>query len=139
MAFDAILQSLLSGFPFLILHFTVPVGIWLVGVWLYVLSTPYREMDLIRQNNPAAAITLSGAMLGLALPLGFAMASSVNVLDILIWGCVTVAIQIAVYRVVDLVLRDLPRRIAAGEIAAALTASAVKLSIAVFNAAAVSG
>ncbi len=139
MAFDAILQSLLSGFPFLILHFTVTVGIWLVGVWLYVLSTPYREMDLIRQNNPAAAITLSGAMLGLALPLGFAMASSVNVLDILIWGCVTVAIQIAVYRVVDLVLRDLPRRIAAGEIAAALTASAVKLSIAVFNAAAVSG
>ena len=139
MAFDAILQSLLSGFPFLILHFTVTVGIWLVGVWLYVLSTPYREMDLIRQNNPAAAITLSGAMLGLALPLGFAMAASVNVLDILIWGCVTVAIQIAVYRAVDLVLRDLPRRIAAGEIAAALTASAVKLSIAVFNAAAVSG
>ena len=139
MNFDIILESVMTGFPFLFLHFALTVAIWLVAVWVYALSTPYAEMKLIRENNIAAAVTLGGAMLGLAIPLAFAMASSVSMADILVWGLISMSLQIVVYRVIDLVLRDLPRRIEAGEIAPAILATATKLSIAAFNAAAISG
>ncbi|HAE02971.1 MAG TPA: hypothetical protein DCG04_16290, partial [Rhodospirillaceae bacterium] len=66
MNFDIILESVMTGFPFLFLHFALTVAIWLVAVWVYALSTPYAEMKLIRENNIAAAVTLGGAMLGLA-------------------------------------------------------------------------
>ena len=137
--FEPILQSLLNGFPYLVLHFTLTLAIWLFGVWLYMISTPYREISLIRDNNVAAAVTLSGAMVGLAVPLAFAMAASINAADILIWGAVTILIQISVYRVIDLLLRGLPKRIEAGEIGPAILVTAAKLSVAAFNAAAVSG
>lgn len=137
--FEPILQSLLSGFPYLVMHFTLTLAIWLFGVWLYMISTPYREISLIRENNIAAAVTLSGAMIGLAVPLAFAMAASINAADILIWGAVTILIQISVYRVIDLLLRGLPKRIEAGEIGPAILVTAAKLSVAAFNAAAVSG
>ncbi len=139
MEFAPILQSLLAGFPYLLLHFGLTLAIWIAGVVLYAYSTPYHELTLIRQNNVAAAVTLAAAMLGLALPLAFAMASSVNAADILVWGAVTVILQILAFRAIDLVLRGLPARIEAGEIGPAIMVSAAKLSVAAFNAAAVSG
>lgn len=139
MEFTAVLQSLLAGFPFLITHFLLTVAIWLVGVSLYAWSTPYPELKLIRQNNAAAAISLGGAMIGLAVPLAFAMAASVNAADILVWGVVTMVLQIVVYRVIDLLMRGLPKRIEAGEIGPAILVVSAKLSVAAFNAAAVSG
>ncbi|MDF1749477.1 MAG: DUF350 domain-containing protein [Alphaproteobacteria bacterium] len=139
MNFDIILDSVMTGFPFLFLHFMLTVGIWLVAVWVYAISTPYAEMKLIRENNVAAAVTLGGAMLGLAIPLAFAMASSVSMADILIWGLISMTLQILVYRVINLVMKNLPHRIEAGEIAPAILVSATMLSIGAFNAAAVSG
>lgn len=139
MDFAPILQSLLAGFPYLLLHFGLTLAIWIVGVLLYAVSTPYHELNLIRQNNVAAAVTLSGAMLGLAVPLAFAMAASVSAADILVWGAVTIVVQILVYRAIDLVLRGLPKRVEAGEIGPAILVSAAKLSVAALNAAAVSG
>ena len=139
MDFLPILQSLASGFPYLVMHFGVTVALWAIGVWLYIAITPYKEMALIRQNNVAAAVSLAGAMLGLAIPLAFAMAVSVSVADIIIWGIVTIFIQIAVYRVIDLLMRGLAKRVEANEIAPAIFVAAAKLSVAAFNAAAVSG
>lgn len=139
MDFLPILQSLASGLPFLILHFGLTVGIWLAGVWIYAVSTPYHELKLIKEGNAAAAITLAGAMLGLAVPLAFAMAASVNAADILVWGAVTVIVQILVFRAIDIPLRGISKRIEAGEVAPAIVVSAAKLSVAAFNAAAVSG
>ena len=67
------------------------------------------------------------------------MAASVSVYDIVIWGVVTLVLQILAFRITDLLLRDLPRRIEAGEIGPALLLGAIKLAVAAVNAAAVSG
>jgi putative membrane protein len=136
---DGILHSFLSGTPVLLLHFTVTVLILIVGVSAYAWITPYRELQLIRDGNQAAAISLSGAILGIGLPLAFCMAASVSVPDILIWGTLTVVIQLVAYKVTDIILRDLPKRIVAGEMGPAGVLVAVKLSVAAINAAAVSG
>ena len=136
---EAVWQSLLSGLPVFMLHTSVTLAMLAAAVGLYMLSTPYRDIALIREGNIAAAISLSGAVIGLALPLAMCMAASVSVWDILLWGVVTLLLQILAFRITDLLLRDLPRRIVAGEIGPALLLVAVKLAVAFVNAAAVSG
>ena len=136
---DPVFQSFLSGVPVLLLHFSVTVLLLGGGVALYLIVTPYHEVRLIRNGNTAAAVSLSGAVLGLGLPLAFCMARSVNVLDIVIWGAITLLLQLVAYRVADLVLRDLPGRIEKDEIGPAILLVAIKLAISFINAAAVAG
>ena len=134
-----VFQSFLAGFPVFLLHSSVTIAILALGVAAYVMITPHREFALVRDGNLAAAISLSGAVVGIGLPLAFCMASSVNVFDILLWGVVTVVLQLIAYKATDLLLRDLPRRIEAGEAGPAVVLVAIKLAVAGINAAAVSG
>ena len=136
---DPVLQSFLAGVPVLLLHFSVTVLLLGGGVSLYLIVTPHHEIRLIRNGNTAAAVSLSGAVLGLGLPLAVCMARSVNVLDIVIWGAITLVLQLVAYRVADLVLRDLPGRIEKDEIGPAILLVAIKLAISFINAAAVAG
>ena len=136
---DAVIQSFLSGLPFLLLHFGLTLLMLALGAVIYVMVTPYHEIDLIRQGNKSAALSFAGVLVGLAIPLASAMAGSVNAYDILIFGALALVLQLLAYRIADLVLKDLPKRIEADEIGAAITLVAVKLSIALLNAAAVSG
>jgi len=64
--------------------------------------------------NAAAAVSLSGACLGLAIPLAFCMAASVNTLDIVLWGVAAIVIQLIGFRITDWLLKELPSRIEAG-------------------------
>jgi putative membrane protein len=136
---DAVIESFFAGFPVLIGHFALTIGILALGVVIYIWLTPYHEIKLIKSGNTAAALSLSGAIVGLALPLAVAMAGSVNAFDILIWGVLTLVIQLGAYRVVDLMLRGLPARIENDEIGAATLVVGVKLAVAMVNAAAVTG
>ena len=136
---EAMMASLGSGFPVLILHFGATLSILISGVVIYEWITPYPELKLVREGNNAAAIALSGAILSLAIPLAFSMAVSVSVLDILVWGGVTIFILLIVYRFIDFLLKDLPVRIENGEIGAAILLSGVKLAVAGITAAGVSG
>ena len=67
------------------------------------------------------------------------MATSVGVLDIILWGLVALVIQLLAFRLADLLLKDLPKRIEAGEMGASILVIAVKLSVAFINAAAIAG
>ena len=136
---EAVLQSLISGLPVLVLHFGITVVMLIVGIWVYTKITPYDEFYLIRQGNIAAAVSLSGACVGLALPLAFCMAASVNAMDIVLWGVAAILIQLTGFRVTDWLLRDLPARIESGEIGPAILLVGIKLSVAAINAAAITG
>ncbi len=136
---EAVFQSFLAGFPVLILHSAVTLAILAAGVVIYVWITPQAEFKLVRSGNVAAAVSLSGAIIGIGIPLAFCMAASFTIYDILIWGVVTVALQLIAYKVADLLLKDLSKRIEAGEIGPALVLVAIKLAVAAINAAAVSG
>ena len=136
---DVVLQSFATGLPFLILHLFVTLVMLVGGVVLYTLTTPHKDFALVKDGNLAAAISLSGAILGLAIPLAFCMASSVSVAEIIIWGILAVAIQIVVFRLSDLLLKDLSTRIEEGELAPSILLAGIKLSVAAINAAAISG
>ena len=134
---NAVIQSFLAGFPVLMLHSSVTLAMLLVAVFVYIKITPYDEVALIRGGNTAAAVSLSGAVIGLALPLAFSMASSISIWEVLIWGPVTLILQLIAYRVTDLFLKDLPNRILEGEVGAAILLVSIKLAVAAVNAAAV--
>jgi putative membrane protein len=136
---EAVLESLTAGFPVLLLHFLVTVTMLAAGVAIYLWMTPYPELQLIRDGNIAAAISLGAAILSLAIPLAFSMSVSVSVVDIIAWGLVALAILLIVYRVIDFLMKDLPKRIEDGEMGPALLLASVKLSVAAITAAAVSG
>lgn len=134
-----VIDSFLAGFPILMLHSSVTIAMLVVGVLIYMWITPWDELKLIRDGNTAAAVSMGGAVIGLALPLAFAMAGSVSVYEILVWGPVTLFLQIVAYRVADVVLKGLPARIENGEMGAAVLLVSIKIAVAAINAAAVAG
>ena len=131
------LQAWASGFPITLLHVGVTLLILLAGASLYALLTPHREIQLIREGNAAAALSFSGVLVALALPLAFAMAASTSLLEIGLWGATTTAIQLALFWLTDLILHGLPQRIREGEMAAAALLVGAKLAAAAILAAAV--
>lgn len=133
---DAVLQSFLAGFPVFIAHFALTIALLVVGISLYVLITPHREMQLIRAGNTAAAISLGGVLIGLGLPLAVSMANSVTLFDVLVWGVVSLALQLVTFFVIDFLLRGLPKRIEEGEVASAIFLAGAKLAVAMVMAAA---
>lgn len=132
----AALQSLAAGFPYLLAHLGAATVIFVTAAFAYVKLTPYREIDLIRSGNTAAAVSLGAVLVGLALPLAAALATSAGIWDIFVWGAATLLIQLLAFRFADLILRELPRRIADGETPAAIVLASIKLSGGVMLAAA---
>jgi putative membrane protein len=134
-----VIQSLIAGLPVFMLHLGSATLVWAVALALYMFITPHKEFALIRAGNMAAAISLGGAAIGLALPLAFCLAASVNVWDVLIWGSVTLILQLVAFRAVDLLIGNLSKRIEEDQIAAATFLAMTKIALASLNAAAVAG
>lgn len=135
---DAVLSSLRSGLPALLGQYLTTAAIYLVGITVYMWLTPYHELKLVRQGNMAAAITLVGAIIGLALPLAATLEHSVSVADILIWGVVATLLQAMTFGFVGLVMRDMAQRVEAGDQAVALVVAAAQLAVGFLNAGAMS-
>jgi putative membrane protein len=132
-------DSVVTGLPVLLVHLGTTTGLFLIALVIYVWVTPYREIELIRAGNIAAAITLSGQMLALAIPLAAMMAHSVSVPDIMLWGLVTVVLQFLAFAVVAMLIRHLPAAIERGEIGPALVLACGQVVAGLLNAAAMSG
>jgi putative membrane protein len=133
------IQAFATGFPLTLLHVAITIAILIAAAAAYVLLTPHKEITLIREGNTAAAVSFGGVLVGLAIPLSASLKSSTNLIEIALWGVAAVVVQLLVFRLVDLVLRGLPRRIQNGEMSAAATLVGAKLATAVIIGAALSG
>ena len=132
-------QAFATGFPLTLLHGGITVALLALGAGLSALLTPYRDIQLIREGNTAAAISLGAVLVGLAIPLAVSLGYSTGEVEMIIWGVAIIAVQLFVFRFTDFVLQGLPRRIQAGEVAAATFLAAIKIATALVLAAAVSG
>ncbi|MBE88433.1 MAG: hypothetical protein CMM76_03215 [Rhodospirillaceae bacterium] len=136
---EAILNSLLTGLPFLLLHSSVTFAMLVSGLIVYAWITPYDELALIKAGNTAAAITLSGAVIGFAIPLAITLKTSLNTWDIILWGLVTLTLILVAYRVMDFVIRDFGKRVEDNETGPAVLVAAVKVAVGLIAAASVAG
>ncbi len=130
MDFSAPLNAFVAGFPNFIIQLGVALGLFVTSLIIYVLMTPHKELALIRAGNPSAALAFGGVVVGLAIPLGSCLAYAFGLWDLVIWGVITLLIQLLVFRFADMFLRGLPRRIAEGDVAAAVFLMSVKIGIA---------
>jgi len=135
---DALL-ALWNGLPIFMVHSATSLAILVFGVAVYMKLTSHDELALIREGNAAASLSLGGAIVGLSLPLAFSLASSVSLWDLVFWGLVALLLQTVAFRIVDVILKDLSKRIEEGEIGAAVLLVCCKLATAAINAAAVTG
>lgn len=102
---------------------------------VYVNVTPYDEIALIRQGNIAAAIGLSGALFGFALPVANVIAHSDTLIDLAAWGAIAGVIQILAYLVARYTVPHLAEDIPAGKVAPAIFVATLSLTVGLTNAA----
>lgn len=129
-------MTYLQGLPAFAGYFGVGIGFVALYLALYLQFTPHRELQLIRDGNTAAATALAGSLLGFCLPLASAMAHSVSLMDLALWGLVALLAQTAAYALVRLLLPGFPARMERGEQAAALLSATLHLGVGLINAAA---
>ena len=134
---DAVITSLYNGLPIFMLHGGTAILMLIVGAFIYSKITPWNELDLIMEGNTAAAVSFSGAILGIAIPLAAALSSSISIWEIVVWGSVAIILQITVFLILDLVLPNLSEQIKANKIAVGIFIASNKIALALMNAAAV--
>jgi putative membrane protein len=132
--FRMILQSL-AGLPAFLVYFCTAVVAVVAYLLIYTRITPHNEFQLIRDNDPAAAIALGLSLLGFVLPVVSAIAHSANVLDCLVWSVVALIVQIVVYYLVKIPVPNLSQRIAEGQMAPAIWLGLSSLAAGALNAA----
>jgi putative membrane protein len=118
----------LSGFPAFIAHFILALGYLVAYLAIYTAVTRHDEWALLKRGNVAAAIALGGSVLGFSLPLAASVEYSVSIVDNSLWAMVSMVVQIGVYLLIKLAVRDLNKRIEDGEIAIALIFAAFSIS-----------
>ena len=132
------LPKMLIALPAFLAYFAVAIALIAVFLMIYLFVTPYDEIALIRQNNTAAAISLSGALLGFALPVANVIAHSDTIADLAAWGVIAGIVQILTYLATRLTFPRLSADIPAGKIAPATILAALSLTVGLTNAACMS-
>lgn len=116
-------------------YFGTAVLSLLVFQGIYLLVTPHKEIQLIREGNAAAAVSYVGAILGFVIPVASVIAYSVSLLDVAVWAAVALVVQVGVFLVLRLVYRNISADITAGRIAPAVKLAGVSVAVGVLNAA----
>jgi putative membrane protein len=132
------LSKMLTMLPAFFAYFAVAVALLAVFLLVYVNVTPYDEIALIRRGNTAAAISLSGALFGFAMPVANVIAHSDTLADLAVWGAIAGAIQVLTYLVARFALPHMTEDIPAGKVAPATFLAALSATVGLINAACMS-
>ncbi len=132
-----VIANLLAGFPYFLLYFSVSIVFVLAFKFIYIKLTPYDEWHLIKEEqNSAAAVALSGTLLGYCLAIAGAATNSVGIIDFMVWGVVALFAQIVAFGIVRFILLpQVSERIENNELPAGIVLAAVSVSVGVLNAA----
>jgi len=123
--------------PDFLAYLALSIVLLVAFVTAYVLLTPQHELPLIRQGNVSASIVFGGTLLGFALPLASAVAHSVSIIDLLLWGAIAGVVQGIASLLLRLVIRDLRGHIEGDRVSVAITMASLKLAMGLLNAAAI--
>jgi putative membrane protein len=133
------LTALFGSLKWFAIYLVASVFLIRAFMFFYTRITPYDELVLIeREHNVAAAITYTGAKIGMVIPMAFACFQSVSLIDFLIWSLIAFVAQLAVYVIAVIRSNKLPTKIVNGNIAPALRLAGSSVAVGLLNAAAMS-
>ncbi|MBC7802795.1 MAG: DUF350 domain-containing protein [Candidatus Parcubacteria bacterium] len=125
----------LAGFD----EFLIYAGLAIAFIYVYMIAylwiTPYNELKLIKDGNVAAAISLSGSVLGFSFPLAMATFQAVHPWDMMLWALIAGVVQLLVYVAVRYSLLNVTRRIPDGQVATGIVLGTISVSAGILNAA----
>jgi putative membrane protein len=130
------LMESFAGFDDFLIYLGIAGALLAVFIAIYVRITPYREITLIREGNMAAAFSLSGTIIGMALPLASAVEFSVNIVDLALWCTIALVVQLLVFVVARIALPNIAQDIPAGKQASGIFLGAISVAAGLLNAAA---
>ena len=136
---DGVIGILTTGLPVLLAHFAVTLALLGVGVACYNAITPFHELELMRSGNTAAGLVLGGNFIALAIPLAATFATSLVVLDIVVWGLVALLVQLIAFAAAARLIPGLRGMIETGNTAAACMLVGIQVAVALLNAGAMAG
>jgi putative membrane protein len=117
-----------------ILFFVISVLAWAVGLFVYALVTPIRELKLIGEGNRAAACSLGGAALGMAATVGACSTITDVPLDLAIWAGLAALFQIIAFVVAALMLPGFRKGVTEDKLSYGIFQGALAFAIGIINA-----
>jgi|TARA_B100001964_G_scaffold58338_1_gene66126 putative membrane protein len=130
-----IVGNSLNELPWFFAHMATAIALTLFYVVIYMWVTPHPEIKLIRENNIAASLAFAGSLIGFCVPLASAIANSVSLADVAVWGVVALLVQIVIFFLVCIPIPKISERIEKGEMASGLWLGSTSLAGGLLNAA----
>jgi putative membrane protein len=128
----------LSGLDEFLLYAGLAVAYVYVFLIVYMKITPYDELKLIKDGNVAAALSLSGALLGFTFPLAATIFQAAHPWDMMLWALIAAVVQLLVYAAVRYSLLNVSRRVPEGQVASGIVLGAISFCAGILNAACMS-
>ena len=125
----------LAGFDEFLLYAGLAIAFIYAYMATYLKITPYDELKLIKDGNVAAAISLSGSVLGFTFPLAASIFQAAHPWDMMLWALIAGIVQLLVYVAVRYSLLNVSRRIPDGQVATGIVLAAISVSAGILNAA----
>ncbi|KAB8058157.1 DUF350 domain-containing protein [Janthinobacterium sp. FT14W] len=121
-----------------LIHLILAAGLLIVFFIIYTRVTPYDEVLLIRQGNHAAALSLSGALLGFSATIASSLMHTADYQQFFAWAFGAMVVQLLVYLVTTRLLHMSKDQIESNNSAFGGLLGAISLSIGAINAACIS-
>ena len=129
---------MLAALPLYLAFFATALGLLVLGLAIYIMITPYHEIRLIRQGNRAAACSLGGTAIGMALVLHSTASGTFEVLELAIWGGIGLVGQLLVFVIVAFMVPRLRQGIEEDNLSYGLILGALSIAMGILNAGALS-
>ncbi|CAB3682234.1 DUF350 domain-containing protein [Achromobacter aegrifaciens] len=109
----------------------------MLGVFtlVYTAVTRYKEFELIREGNIAAALSYGGALVGFSFTLCSSIAIHASYAMFLLWGLVAMLVQLVVYVGVSQTVRGMNEAIEENNIAMGGLIGSISIAAGIVNAA----
>ena len=104
----------------------------------YTCMTPFDEVLLIRQGNAAAALSLSGALIGFSITIGSALVHTADYEEFAAWAFGAMVVQMLAYAVTTRALNMSKDQIEGNNASFGGLLGAISISIGVINGACIS-
>ena len=127
-----------ASLPLYLVFLGTALGLFAIALGIYLQVTPFHEIRLIRQGNSAAAVSLGGTAIGMAVVLHSAASGTFNAVELAVWGGIGLIGQIVVLLIVMLIIPDLTKGINEDKVGYGILLGALSIAMGILNAGALS-
>ncbi len=125
---------MLANLPLYLAFLGTSLGLLVAALVIYVMLTPYHEIRLIREGNNAAAASLGGTAIGMAIVLFSTASNTFSVVELAVWGGLGLIGQLFVFFVVSFILPGLKQGITDNKVSYGIILGAFSIAMGILNA-----